>query len=75
MVWSKPRPEFRNGTSVGDFLDWREKSTVFEGLHAWTDRHVSLATTERPQSVEAGFVTPGWIAEPRARDPRAAATS
>ena len=61
MVWSKPRPEFRNGTSVGDFLDWREKSTVFEGLHAWTDRHVSLATSERPQSVEAGFVTPGWI--------------
>ena len=61
MVWSKPRPEFRNGTSVGDFLDWREKSTVFAGLHAWTDRHVSLATSERPQSVEAGFVTPGWI--------------
>jgi putative ABC transport system permease protein len=61
MVWSRPRPEFRNATSVGDFLDWRAKSTVFEGLHAWTDRHVSLATTERPQSVEAGFVTPGWI--------------
>ncbi len=61
MVWSKPRPEFRNGTSVGDFLDWREKSTVFEGLHAWTDRHVSVATSERPQSIEAGLVTPGWI--------------
>jgi putative ABC transport system permease protein len=61
MVWSRPRPESRNRTSVGDFLDWREKSTVFEGLHAWTDRHVSLATSERPQSVEAGFVTPGWI--------------
>lgn len=61
MVWSKPRPEFRNATSVGDFLDWREKATVFEGLHAWTDRRVSLATAERPQSVEAGFVTPGWL--------------
>jgi putative ABC transport system permease protein len=61
MVWSKPRPEFRNATSVGDFLDWREKSTVFEGLHAWTDRHVSVATAERPRSLEAGFVTPGWI--------------
>ena len=61
MVWSKPRPEFRNATSVGDFLDWREKSSVFEGLHAWTDRHVSVATSERPQSIEAGLVTPGWI--------------
>ena len=61
MVWSKPQPDRRAGTAVGDFLDWRAKSTVFEGLHAWTDRHVSLATSERPRSVEAGFVTPGWI--------------
>jgi putative ABC transport system permease protein len=62
MVWSKPRPDRRNATSVGDFLDWRENSTVFAGLHAWTDRFVSLATSDRPVSVEAGFVTPGWIA-------------
>ena len=61
MVWSKPKPDVRNNTAVGDFLDWREKSSVFSGLHAWNDRHVSLATSERPQSVEAGFVTPGWI--------------
>ena len=61
MVWSKPQPDVRNRTAVGDFLDWRAKSSVFAGLHAWNDRHVSLATSERPQSVEAGFVTPGWI--------------
>ena len=61
MVWSKPQPDRRDGTAVGDFLDWRAKSSVFEGLHAWSDRHVSLATSERPRSVEAGLVTPGWI--------------
>jgi predicted permease len=61
MVWSKPQPDQRNGASVGDFLEWRARNSVFKGLHAWTDRFVSLATTGRPQRVEAGFVTPGWI--------------
>jgi putative ABC transport system permease protein len=61
IVWSKPAPDFRDATTVGDFLDWRDKAGVFEGLHAWNDRDVSLATSERPQSVQAGFVTPGWI--------------
>ena len=31
MVWSKPRPEFRNGTSVGDFLDWRREEHGLRG--------------------------------------------
>jgi len=34
MVWSKPRPQFRNSTAPGDFLDWRAQNTVFSGL--WT---------------------------------------
>jgi putative ABC transport system permease protein len=61
MVWPKPQPDQRNGASVGDFLEWRARSSVFKGIHAWSDRFVSLATTGRPRRVEAGFVTPGWI--------------
>ncbi len=61
MVWSKPQPDRRAGTSLDAFLEWRDQSTVFDGLQAWFDNDVSLATAERPEQVEAGFVTPGFI--------------
>jgi putative ABC transport system permease protein len=61
MVWSKPQPDRRAGTSLDAFLEWRAQSTVFEGLQAWFDNDVSLATAERPEQVEAGVVTPGFI--------------
>jgi putative ABC transport system permease protein len=62
MVWSKPRPESRNSVAAGDFVDWREQSTVFQGLHAWGGRGVSLASgNDRPEQFQAAVVTPGWI--------------
>jgi putative ABC transport system permease protein len=62
MVWSKPRPDSRNSVAAGDFLDWRSQSTVFQGLHAWTGRNVSLAVgNERPDLIDAAPITPGWI--------------
>src|SRR5262249_11473339 len=60
--WSRPRPDSRNGVSAGCFLDWRAQSTVFQGLHAWTGRGVSLATGNgRPEQIQAARVTPGWV--------------
>jgi putative ABC transport system permease protein len=62
MLWSKPQPDSRNGVSAGCFMDWRSQSTVFQGLHAWTGRGVSLATgTDRPEQIQAALVTPAWI--------------
>jgi putative ABC transport system permease protein len=62
MVWSKPRPDSRNSVAAGDYLDWKAQNTVFQGLHAWTGRDVSLALPgERPEQVFAAPVTPGWI--------------
>jgi len=62
MVWSKPRPDSRNSAAAGDFLDWKAQSTVFQGLHAWTGRSVSLAMgNDRPEQLQAAPVTPGWI--------------
>ena len=62
MVWSKPRPDSRNSVAAGDFMDWRAQSTVFQGLHAWTGRTVSLAIgNERPEQIFASATTPGWI--------------
>jgi putative ABC transport system permease protein len=62
MVWSKPRPDSRNSAAAGDYLDWKAQNTVFQGLHAWTGRDVSLALPgERPEQINAAPVTPGWI--------------
>src|SRR5262245_9688473 len=62
MVWSKPKPDIRNATAAGDFLDWRAQSTVFQGLHAWTGENYALAVgTDRPEQVQGTAVTPGWI--------------
>jgi putative ABC transport system permease protein len=61
MVWSKPRPEFRNSTAPADYLDWRNQNTVFSGLHAWTGRSVSLLLTDRPEQILGSVGTPGWI--------------
>jgi putative ABC transport system permease protein len=62
MVWSKPRPDSRNSVAAGDFIDWRAQSTVFQGLHAWAGRNVSLAIgNERPEQIFASATTPGWI--------------
>jgi putative ABC transport system permease protein len=62
MVWSKPQPDSRNSVAAGDYLDWKAQSTVFQGLHAWTGRDVSLAIgNDRPEQISAAPVTPGWI--------------
>src|SRR6188474_1615169 len=62
MVWSKPKPDSRNPAAAGDYLDWKAQNTVFQGLHAWTGRDVSLALPgERPEEINAAPVTPGWL--------------
>ena len=73
MVWSKPRPEFRNSTAPADYIDWRNQNTVFAGLHAWTGRTVSLAPVRSPGADpgvrgDAGMdLQPRAEARPRAR--------
>ena len=62
MVWSKPQPDSRNSVAAGDYLDWKTQSTVFQGMHAWTGRDVSLAIgNDRPEQIFTAPVTPGWI--------------
>jgi putative ABC transport system permease protein len=58
MVWSKVNGN-RNGVSAGDYLDWKQQSTVFQGLLAWTGANFSLSTTNEPEQVRARLITPG----------------
>jgi putative ABC transport system permease protein len=59
MVWSRIQG-FRNVTAAGDFLDWKEQSSVFQDLNAWTGGSVNLAGADRPEVIDAVRVTPGF---------------
>jgi putative ABC transport system permease protein len=60
MVWSRIQG-FRNVVATADYLDWKNQSTVFESLSAWSGRNVNLATGDRPERVQGSATTPGWV--------------
>ena len=60
MVWSKIQGN-RNVTAAGNFLDWQSEATVFQSMGAWSGASVNLATSNRPERVEAQTATPGFL--------------
>jgi putative ABC transport system permease protein len=60
IVWSKVRGG-RNSVSAGDFLDWRQRSTSFQGMGAWAGASFNLSTDDRPEQVAASRRTPGFF--------------
>ena len=60
MVWSRVRGE-RNSVSIGDFLEWKRRSTSFQGMEAWGGASFNVATRERPEQVEGSPRTPGFF--------------
>ena len=57
------RPEMlgnEEGVTSDDFIEWKEKTTVFQDLGASTERALSLATPEGSINVAASLVTPGF---------------
>ena len=59
IVWSKINGN-RNGVSAGDFLDWKQQSTVFQDLCAWTGGNYSLSTSDHPEIIQTRLTTPGF---------------
>ena len=59
IVWSKVNGN-RNGVSAGDFLDWKQQSTVFQDLCAWTGGNYSLSTSDHPEMIQTRLTTPGF---------------
>ena len=57
MVWSRIQ-NFHNGVSAGDFLDWKQQSTVFQDLCALSGNSYNLATKDQPEYVEASWNQP-----------------
>jgi putative ABC transport system permease protein len=60
VLWSKIQ-EGRNSTSVGDFLDWKQRSKSFQQLGAWTGSQFNVATRERPEQIDGSPETPGFF--------------
>jgi putative ABC transport system permease protein len=60
MVWSKVKGA-RNSTSAGDFLEWRNRSTSFQGMGAWSGASFNVATVDRPEQVPGSQRTPGFF--------------
>ena len=50
----------RDWVTAGDFLDWKEQSTVFQDMNAWTEGGFNIATREDPENVAASRVTTGF---------------
>jgi putative ABC transport system permease protein len=59
IIWSKINGN-RNGVSAGDFLDWKQQSTVFQDLCAWTGGSYSLSTSDHPEMIQTRLTTPGF---------------
>src|SRR5579863_439210 len=52
IVWSKIQG-FRNGVSAGDYTDWKQQSTAFQDLKAFTGAAFNLAGKDAPEMVNA----------------------
>jgi hypothetical protein len=51
-VWSKIQDN-HNGISAGDYTDWKNQSTVFQQLCAWTGTSFNVATKDQPEYISA----------------------
>src|ERR1044072_1473695 len=60
MVWSSINQR-RNSVSAGDYLEWKQRSQVFQYLEAWNGGTFNVATAERPEQVQAALMTPGFF--------------
>jgi putative ABC transport system permease protein len=59
MVWSKIQT-FHNGISAGDFTDWKQQSTSFQDLDAWTGAAFNIATKDQPEFIQGTRATSGF---------------
>ena len=60
MVWSRVK-QGRNSVSAGDYLEWKRRSTSFQYLEAWGGGTFNVATSERPEQIQAALMTPGFF--------------
>ena len=60
MVWSRINGG-RNGVSAGDYLDWKNQSSSFAELSAWTGESFNISKSKVPEQIDGRRVTPGFF--------------
>src|SRR5579863_904913 len=58
VVWAKIHGH-RNGVSAGDFRDWKEQSSAFQTLDAFTGAAFNISTQDQPEFLTGGRSTAG----------------
>ncbi len=60
MVWTMNRGN-RNQVSTVDYLEWKQRSSSFAGINAWTSGTFNVGGGERPEQVAGSLRTPGFF--------------
>src|ERR1700742_3116925 len=60
MVWGQDHRR-RRCVSPRHYLAWKQQNTAFTDINAWSARSVNIATADRPENVNAGVATPGFL--------------
>src|SRR2546423_2494157 len=60
MVWSTARGN-RNSALSGDYLDWKERSSSFQGMGAWSGASFNVGSSDRPEQVAGSQRTQGFF--------------
>jgi len=60
VLWSSVGGR-KNVVSAGDFLDWKQQSTVFQILGAVRGNTFNLSVGDKPQQVQGDYLTPGFL--------------
>lgn len=59
MVWSTVQGQRNGANSAGDFLDWKQRSTVFQDLVSFSGTSFNMAGKEEPEMVRGQYTSPG----------------
>src|SRR5882672_705980 len=60
MVWSQAQGN-RNSVGLADFVDWKQRSSSFQDLNAWSGASSNVGTSERPEQVAGSQRTSGFF--------------
>jgi len=60
MVWTMNRGN-RNSISTVDYLAWKQRSSSFQGINAWTSGSFNVGGGDRPEQVAGTWRTPGFF--------------
>ncbi|HUY95056.1 MAG TPA: ABC transporter permease [Terracidiphilus sp.] len=59
MVWSTVNGEKNGANSAGDYLDWKQRSTVFQDLVSFTGVSFNMAGKQEPEIVNGQYASVG----------------